>query len=388
MTTAQPWSGTRVVDLTGLTGAYGGRVWAALGADVIAVEPPGGSSLRRLTPLAPGVDAPENGLWWAYYGAGKQSVVLDPALDGDRLAALLATADVVLDDAPPTEQDRPVWGRSAVQALNPGVSWVSVTPFGMTGPRRNWNGSDLVGWASCGVANTIGFADRAPVAPAPELQVLAHVTSMNAVIAAMLAVRARRRTGTGQTIDISMQEVGLSFAPETGVPLYLDDQVERPRAGNRRPITSPMGLFPCQDGFVAMIAIQPSHWTAVAHWVNDVCDNEGILEEIFLDMVVRREAMEAIDLWIEDLTNRFTKLELFVEGQKRGIPVTPVNTVDDLRSDPHLEATGWWRTEEHPALGSYTVPGSPFSTPDDWWAWTRAPMLGEHTASVMQAIEP
>lgn len=147
-----------------------------------------------------------------------------------------------------------------------------------------------------------------------------------------------------------------------------------------------MGLFPASDGHVAIIAIQPNHWTAVAEWIHEVCDNEGVLDDIFLDMTMRREALEAIDLWVEDLTTRFTKQELFVEGQRRGIPITPVNTVGDLRHDPHLAAAGWWRSESHPVLGTYTVPGSPFTTSHDWWAWSRAPLLGEHTDEVLGAL--
>ena len=148
-----------------------------------------------------------------------------------------------------------------------------------------------------------------------------------------------------------------------------------------------MGLFPCADGFVAIIIVQPAHWTAMAEWMHEVSGNEGVLDDIFIDMVMRREASEAIDLWVEDLTTRSTKRDLFMEGQRRGIPITPVNTVADLRNDAHLAAIGWWRAEEHPELGSYMVPGSPFVTPDDWWAWRRAPLLGEHTDEVLGALD-
>ena len=388
-----PWTGTRVLDLTGLSGAYGTRVWAALGADVICVEPPQGNPVRTMPPLAPGHDGPEASLWWAYYAASKRSVVLDLDDDDDvdALVKLVGTADVVFDDASPAIQENYDWlanqgyldgfpqGREGLCEHFPGLTWVSVTPFGMTGPRRGWHSSNLIGWASCGLASTVGFPHGPPLAPGGEIGVLMHGASLYAVIGAMLSMRA----GGGQTVDLSLQDVGLWLSPETGVPLYLDDQVPRPRAGNRRPITSPMGMYPASDGYVAMIAIQPAHWNAVAQWVHELTGNEGILDEIFVDIVVRREALEAVDAWVEELTTQFTKQELFVEGQRRRIPITPVNTVGDLRTDPHLEAVGWWRSEEHPVLGSYTVPGSPFNTDGDWWAWDRAPMLGEHTDEVL-----
>lgn len=64
------------------------------------------------------------------------------------------------------------------------------------------------------------------------------------------------------------------------------------------------------------------------------------------------------------------------------MPITPVNTVTDLADDPHLQAVRWWRQEEHPGLGTLTVPGSPFRTGHDWWVWSRAPMLGEHNDEI------
>jgi len=395
-----PWTGTRVLDLTGLSGAYGTRVWAALGADVICVEPPQGNPVRTMPPLAPGHSGPEASLWWAYYAASKRSVVLDltDAEDVSALVRLIGTADVVLDDAPPATQETYRWladsgegglGVAGIVERFPHVTWVSITPFGMTGPRRAWRSSNLIGWASCGLASTVGFPHGPPLAPGGQIGVLMHGASLYGVIGSMLALRSRDQAAAnggaavGQTVDLSLQDFGIWLSPETGVPLYLDDQVPRPRAGNRRPITSPMGMYPASDGYVAMIAIQPAHWNAVAQWVHELTGNEGILDEIFVDIVVRREALEAVDAWVEELTTQFTKQELFVEGQRRRIPITPVNTVGDLRTDPHLEAVGWWRSEEHPVLGSYTVPGSPFNTDGDWWAWDRAPMLGEHTEEVL-----
>jgi len=383
-----PWSGHRVVDLTGLAGAYGTRLLAALGAEVIKVEPPDGDPIRTYAPHAPGVEGPESGLWWAFLSAGKKSVVIDRSSPGgeDRLAALLATADVVLDDSPAALQDRPVSGHSAVRAANPATSWIAITPFGLTGPRRDWATSDLVAWASCGLASTVGFPHSAPLAPAAPVQLAMHFTAVNAAIASMLALRARRRTGRGQLVEVAIQEAMVSMAPETGVPLFLDDQVPRPRAGNRRPVTSPFGLFPCQDGYVAILALQPNHWQAMARWICDETGNEGVLDEVFNDIAVRHEASDAVDAWTEELTLSATKHELFVEGQRRGIPITPVNTVADLRGDPHLAQAGWWRDEDHPVLGQIQVPGAPFLVSRQWWSWSVAPTLGQHTDEILGSI--
>jgi crotonobetainyl-CoA:carnitine CoA-transferase CaiB-like acyl-CoA transferase len=371
-----PWEGLRVVELTGLTGAYATRMWAALGAEVIVAEPEDGHLLRHLPPFAPGVDGPDASLWWAFFGQGKRSVVA-PAGSAAR-DALVASADVVITDVDPAV-DVPA-------PAHDGQVVVAVSPFGLTGPRRGWRGSELVAWASAGIGITIGFPERPPVCPATPVQFAAHVTSLFAVDGAMLALRGVRRSGRGQVVDVSMQECCLALAPETGVSLFLDDGLRRGRPGNRRAVSRPWGLYPCTDGFVSFLVLQPAHWRAMAEWIVEETGMEAVLEEVFMDLHVRWEASDFIDECTELLTTQHTKLDLFVEGQRRGIPITPVNTVADLRSDPHLRSAGFWRDEEHPVLGTLTSPGAPFRVDHDWWTWASAPRLGEHTDEVLAAV--
>jgi crotonobetainyl-CoA:carnitine CoA-transferase CaiB-like acyl-CoA transferase len=280
--------------------------------------------------------------------------------------------DVDPADGPPT----PAHDRQVV---------VAITPFGLTGPRREWAGSELVAWAASGVTFTLGFPDHAPVCLATPVQFAAHTTSLFAVNGAMLALRGVRQSGRGQVVDISMQECCLALAPETGVPMFLDDGIHRARPGNRRNVTRPWGLYPCADGFISYLIIQPAHWRAMAEWIAEETGMDAVLDDVFLDMHVRWEVSDFIDECTEALTLPRTKLDLFVEGQRRGIPTTPVNTIADLRADPHLASSGFWRNEEHPRLGTIPVPGAPFRVNHDWWRWTSAPTLGEHTADVLAA---
>ena len=366
-----PWGGVRVVELTGLTGAYATRIWAGLGADVVVAEPADGHVLRHLPPYAPGAD--RESLWWTFFGQGKRSVVAPPG--SAARDELLATADVVIADvAPDAGAPEPAHERQVV---------VAVSPFGLNGPRHDWKGSELIAWASAGIGITIGFPDRPPLAPATPVQFAAHVTSLYAVNAAMLALRGVKRTGRGQVVDVSMQECCLSLAPETGVSMFLDDRLRRGRPGNRRAVTRPWGLYPCADGFVSYLVLQPAHWRAMAEWIAEATGMDAVLEDVFMDMRVRWEASDFIDECTEMLTVPRTKLDLFVEGQRRGIPTTPVNTVADLRGDPHLRSAGFWRDEEHPTLGTLSGPGAPFRVDHDWWRWSSAPALGADTAAVL-----
>jgi benzylsuccinate CoA-transferase BbsE subunit len=373
---AGPWAGVRVVELAGLTGAYATRMWAALGAEVIVAEPAEGHALRHMPPFAPGHEAPEGSLWWAYFGQGKRSVVAPPG--SPELERLLESADVVIADVDPALGE-PV-------PAHDGQVFVAISPFGLTGPRRGWKGSELVAWASAGIGYTLGFPDRAPVCLSTPVQFAAHVTSLHAVNAAMLARRGVRRSGHGQVVDISMQECCLALAPETGLALFLDDRVARPRPGNRRNVTRPWGLYPCADGFISYLIIQPAHWRAMAEWIAEATGMDAVLDEVFQDMRVRWEVAEFIDDCTEMLTASRTKLELFVEGQRRGIPTTPVNTVADLRADPHLQSSGFWRDEDHPRFGTVPTPGAPFRVNHDWWHWTSAPTLGEHDPTFLAQV--
>ena len=167
-----PWAGLRVLERTGLTGAYATRMWAALGADIVVAEPPDGHVLRHLPPFAPGHEGPEASLWWAFFGQGKRSVVAPPG--SAELDELLAVADVVIADVDPAVDDpSPAHAEQVV---------VAVSPFGLTGDAPRWQGSELVAWASAGVGITIGFPDRPPLCPATPVQFAAHLTSLFAVI--------------------------------------------------------------------------------------------------------------------------------------------------------------------------------------------------------------
>ena len=382
---SKPFEGVKVVDLSGLPGAYGTRLLAGLGADVIKVEPPSGSQLRRYGPFAEGAPDGEGSLWWAFLAMGSRSVTLDPSDpgDGERLKELMASADVVVDDHGPGVLDAAGLGYDTIAAANPGVVWVSITPFGLHGPKRDWATSNLVAWASTGILYTVGFPERPPVVPAGPVQMAMHATALNAATGVMLALRVRNRTGTGQMIDLSIQESALALAPETGVPVFLDDKVHRERSGNRRLLSRPFGLYPCSDGYVSILVLMPHHWSAIATWIAEVTGNEAVLDPVFGDVAVRGETMELVDSWVEELTTQLTALEVFQEGQRRGIPITPVSTVAGLREDPHLNAAGFWTSTELPAGGEVASPGAPYRTNRGWWQLGRAPRLGEHNDEVL-----
>src|SRR5438034_299155 len=152
--------GTRVLDLTREPGFFAGKLLGDLGADVVKVEPPGGDPARRRPPFWGGIADPERSLLWLAMNTSKRGVTLDLARPRGRalFLELAARADAVLATEP-----TPGLGWPELRAQNPRLVHVALTPFGETGPRAGWRGSDLTVTATSGNLYSTGDPDRAPV---------------------------------------------------------------------------------------------------------------------------------------------------------------------------------------------------------------------------------
>ena len=246
--------GIRVVDLTDERGNLAAMILAGLGADVIAVEPPGGQPARHLAPFAgdvPGVD--RSLVHWAA-NRGKRSVVLDIAgseADRSRFHALVASADVLFETAPPAARDGLGLGVAELAALNPGLVHVSLTGFGSTGPKAAWKAPDLVALAAGGSLLLSGDADRAPVrCSVPQAWV--H-TAGDAADAALIALRERRISGLGQHCDVSAQQ-SVMQATQCLVlnHAYGVESSVRVGGGMRKAAYDVQIVWPCKDGTVSI----------------------------------------------------------------------------------------------------------------------------------------
>ena len=195
--------GVRVLDLTSEDGMFCGYLLAQLGAEVIAVEPPGGSSARHLAPFDP---ASGDSLWWAAYAQGKQSQVIDLDTEAGRaqLAARVAEADVLLESCHATERANLGLTYEALKATNPALVCVAITPFGIDGPKAAWPATDLTVWAASGTHDLAGDADRAPVRTSVP-QTYLHAGA-DAAVATLLALRARDLSGVRHQVDVSAQQ--------------------------------------------------------------------------------------------------------------------------------------------------------------------------------------
>ena len=200
-------AGIRVLDLSGLAGQYAGRLLADMGAEVIKIEPPGGDPVRFLPPFAgdePGLD---RSLRWLAYNSNKSSVVIDLETDNGRqqLLEMARSADVLLDSFEPGYLHGLGLSDDVLRAENLRLITVSVTPFGESGPYGSYLASDLHAIAMSGLTTIQGDDEQPPAsAPLDQAYIMANIHAAHGVFYALMA---RRKTGRGQNVEVSMQEV-------------------------------------------------------------------------------------------------------------------------------------------------------------------------------------
>ena len=303
-----------------------------LGAEVLRIEPPGGDPLRQ---------APPDGLPFAHANAGKRSVVLDLERDAGRarLRDLATAADVLIDTAPPGRLDALGLGYPALAAAQPGLVQVSITPFGLTGPRAGWTGTDLTAVALGGTMALGGHPDGPPLAP-PREQAY-HLAGVAGAAGALLALRARRRTGRGQHVDVSIQEA-VAATLEYGAVAYVHQGVVHRRRGSRYPHVL-HGLFRAADGFVAGgVSGSPRMWHGLLDWMREAGQGDGLDDPRWSDEAVRLAEREPLFDRIERFTRTFAKDAFCAEARRRRLPWAPVADATEVTVSPQLAARGFF----------------------------------------------
>jgi crotonobetainyl-CoA:carnitine CoA-transferase CaiB-like acyl-CoA transferase len=379
-----------VLDLTNDQGYFCGKILADLGADVIKVEPPGGDPGRDIGPFYKDVPDREKSLFFSAYNTNKKSITLNiETSEGQEIfRRLAATADFVIESFAPGTLDRIGLGYAALKALRPRIILVSITPFGQTGPRRNWKGSDIVGIAMGGLSHITGSPDRPPA------RVCVDQTHMmagaQAAMGAMIAHHRREATGTGQHVDTSAQECVVVSA--LTVPQAWDLQkFVWPREGaymsrGRKRVRH---LWPCKDGYIAWRVFGGGlgvKTRALVEWM-DTEGQAGELKEVdWQQMDLLTVSSERFYHW-QELFGQFfktrTKAELCREALARGIVLIPASTPGDLLEDPQLEARGYWERVDHPEWNAtFTYPGALYKSSEIEWRFRRAPLIGEHNGEV------
>ena len=369
--------GVRVLDLADVSGLSCARLLVGLGAEVIRVEPPGGDPLRTKDPLA-----------FAHWNAGKRSVTLDlgTAAGVDGFRRLVAQTDVLVETFPPSHLEALGLGWDALGALNPALVLVSITPFGQTGPRAAWRGTSLTLSAWGGMTWLSGSPDGPPLDP-PREQAY-QLAGVNAAIGALLALRARRRTGRGQHVDVAIQEA-VAATLEYGALRVIHEGVVPRRTGPYYPHV-PHGVFPAQDGFVAGgFGGSPRMWDGLVAWMRETGGAGDLDAPRFADETERLRERAHVFATVAAFTRAFDADAFYHEAQRRRLPWAPVARPADVAACPQLLARRFFVEVEGGARPARDV-GFAFAFPEGYRpARLRIPAVGEsNTRLASEAAVP
>jgi benzylsuccinate CoA-transferase BbsE subunit len=386
----------RALDLTDEKGLLCGKILADLGADVIQVEKPDGNPARRIPPYVEDIVDPERSLLWLAFSAGKRSITLnwDSEAGRDLFKRLATTADFIIESFPPGCLERTGLGYEELTKTNPRLMMASITPFGQTGPFKDYKAGDLVASAMGGMVCCTGEPDRAPVRISADLAYCQ--AGVHAAIGLLIALSHRATTGQGQRVDISMQ-AGTVRTLHTQLPYweYSHHIVQRSGIRRFRGGVSTQEIWPCRDGFVSWMffggAIGTQQMRIMVEWMEEKGMAGSLVTEVqnweALDLTkISPEKIKAWEKVIGDFFRAHTKGELYREALKKRIPLTPLNDMSEVVEDRQLAARGFWAGLDHAEWRMHLrYPGFLFQTTEEKClpkVKRRAPFIGEHNPEI------
>jgi crotonobetainyl-CoA:carnitine CoA-transferase CaiB-like acyl-CoA transferase len=387
----------RVLDLTTERGLLCGQMIADMGADVIKVEPVGGSPARGVGPFYQDAPHPDRSLYWWAYNRNKRAITLDIERDSGRelLRRLVERADFLIESHNPGYLAERNLGFADLAKINPALIYVSITPFGQDGPKAGYADSDLIIMAAGGPLILAGDEDRPPVRLCIP-QAYLHA-SADAAVAALAAHHERTRSGLGQHVDVAaLQSVAMATQSYILAAPLGSPEARRMSGGVKfGPFDFPL-VWPASDGFIAMTFLFGSALGVfTARLMHFVCE-QGFCDQATRDkdwiaygelLVSGAEPIsefERVKEIVRNFTRSRTKNELLQLAVERGFLITPVTTIEEVVESPQFASRDYFQNVAHPELGeSFRYPG-PFAkfsaTPIEYRR--RPPTVGEHNSEI------
>jgi len=373
-----PLDGLRVIDLGQVyQGPYCGYLLAQAGAEVIKVEPLQGEPIRIRSEVSRGSAVP-----FAMLNGNKRAITLNLKSEDGReiLKKLAASADVLLENYAPGVMDRLGVGWEVLSELNPRLVYATGSGYGIDGPDRDKQAMDITIQAVSGMMSVTGFPDGPPVKCGPAVVDFLSGTHLYAGI--MTALYERTVTGRGRLVEVSMQEtVYPSLASNLG--MIYDTQKPPPRVGNRHGglASCPYNVYPCSDGFIAIICTNEKHWSNLTEAMGrpELRDDPR-----FATRAARASNMDLTDGQIAAWSSQHTRDEAMAILSRTKVPSSPVRDLIEVTDDPHMHARGALIRETHPEFGDIVVPASPIRIHGtDPIQRVPAPRLGEHNRQLL-----
>ena len=393
----------RVLDLSDERGLLAGQILADLGADVILVEPPGGSPARGIAPFAGDQPGADRSLFWWAYARNRRGVTcdIDNPAGQDLIRRLAATADFVIESDTPGAMAARGLGYDDLRKVNDQLIYVSISAFGQDGPKAAYEATDLTLMAAGGPLILAGDAGQEPVrVSVPQAW---HHASGEAASAALVALHARRAIGRGQQVDISAQQ-SVAAATMSTIVSHGIGAVETQRVAGGMVVGPFRGklIWRAADGHISLTFLFGSgigpFSQRLMNWIYECGECEQAdrdldwigLGALFLSGELALSEWDRLLGVVGKFIERRCRAELFDEARSRGLLIVPVTTVDEVAESEQFEAREFWQTHQMPGWEQPVRFPGPFvrmtgSAPISYRR--RAPTLGEHNAEVYGELE-
>jgi crotonobetainyl-CoA:carnitine CoA-transferase CaiB-like acyl-CoA transferase len=369
----------RIVDLTTVIfGPYATQMLADMGADVIKVEAPGGDISRYLGNAA---QTRTMGSTHMTVNRGKRSILLDlkQVEDAEILLELIATADVFFHNVRMKAIERLGFGLAAVKAINPDIIYVHGAGFGSDGPYADLQAYDDVIQAATGTTSLLPRVDGNPrprYFPSLIADKVAGHYGAQAILAALVH---KLRTGEGQFVEVPMFESFTNFMLEEHLRDATFDPPVGP-AGYPRQIDPGRQPFPTADGYISIVPYTDAKMVLLFTLLGAA---EFLEQEGFNNPLDRFQNSTALYNEVARLTPARTTAEWMKLLAEADMPAMPARDLQDMKEDPHLVATGFFRRRHHPVEGDFDEMSPPIRfSADQGRTLGLAPQLDEHGAEI------
>ncbi|HXQ11128.1 MAG TPA: CoA transferase [Caulobacteraceae bacterium] len=388
-----PLKGVRIVDLTSVVfGAYATQMLGDLGADVIKVEFPGGrrgdgGDIMRWAGVPAGNEGAHGlGPIFMTINRNKRSILLDLRQEKAKraLARLIKTADAFTTSVRWEGMKRLGLDYEAVKAIKPDIVYVHGAGYGSDGPYAGEPAYDDLVQSASGLADLLNRTDGRPehrLIPSLIADKVSGLFMSQAVLAALFH---RQRTGEGQFVEVPMLECVTSFNLAEHFFGHVYDPPTGPW-GYPRVVNPTRKPFPTKDGHIGLLPYTDEQWVQffdIAGWGETLGKDPR-----FADYATRLQHVRELYGKVDEVTITRTTDEWLALLKPLQIPVVKMNTLDDLATDPHLEAVGFFERYEHPEAGAYLGMKPPIrysATPAN--VRRHPPRMGEHTAEILNEV--
>lgn len=380
-TVLAPLSGVRIIEICNVAaGPFCSLVLADMGADIIKLESPGSGDSLRAWPPHTGPDNDRLSENFASLNRNKRSVTLDlkNASENAQAKALIAGADVLIENNRPGVMKRLGLDFDTLHALNPKLIYCSISAYGQAGPRANEGGFDVTIQAMSGIMSVTGEADGAPVKCG--VPVADFTAGLYGAMGICAQLRQVKETGQGVHIDVPMMGTSLAIAA-LQTSEYFGLKRDPVKLGSAHPRNAPYQAFLAQDDYLVMAAGTQSLWETVCK----ILHCEDLVADLrFASTALRAKNQLALKALIEAILQSNSAAHWIDAFSQAGVPCCPINSYSAVLADPQTRAMHWVQPLQMANGHATQTVGTPLKFNGDAAPISRRPpRLGEHNAEIL-----